>query len=176
MLTINRTRFLNTLNTMAGFGLLPDSAGGGRDRRPFSPAERDARRYFTKQAETAGLTVTTDAAANLSARLACWTGQCKNAAPGLASGHGAQRRSLRRCAGRDLGVGGVARGGGEGAFAALRSGGHRLHRRGRALRRFLRQPFPGRQPHRPKRWIRSSPGPKPIPDDLAAMSDWSPAA
>lgn len=71
MLSINRTRFLNTLNTLAGFGLLPDSAGGGRDRRPFSPAERKARSYFTGQAEAAGLTVTTDAAANLSVRLTC---------------------------------------------------------------------------------------------------------
>ncbi len=71
MLTINRIRFLSDLNTVARIGMLPNSEGGGRDRRPFSPAEREARRYFTQQAEAADLAVTTDAAANLSARLAC---------------------------------------------------------------------------------------------------------
>ena len=77
MLTINRTRFLDTLNTIAQIGLLSDDEGGGRDRRPFSPAEREARRYFTEQAEAAGLTVTTDAAANLSARLSCGPANAK---------------------------------------------------------------------------------------------------
>ena len=77
MLSVNRTRFLNTLNTVAEFGLLADSEGGGRDRRPFSPTERNARRYFTEQAETAGLTVTTDAAANLSAKIGVWTDRAK---------------------------------------------------------------------------------------------------
>lgn len=71
MPTINPTRFLHNLTELAEIGRVPDADGGGRDRRPFSAAEREARRYFSAQAEAAGLTVRTDGAANLSARLAC---------------------------------------------------------------------------------------------------------
>jgi N-carbamoyl-L-amino-acid hydrolase len=69
MLRVNEQRFLQDLAELAQMGRVPASAGGGLDRRPFSPAERAARDYFYQQAEAAGLEVTTDAAANLSARL-----------------------------------------------------------------------------------------------------------
>lgn len=69
MLLINETRFLRNPTTMAQIGRLPAVAGGGLDRRPFSPAERAARALFTRLAAAAGLEVTSDAAANLSARL-----------------------------------------------------------------------------------------------------------
>ncbi len=68
-LRINQTRFLSTIDEMARIGLLPDEAGGGRDRRPFSAADRAARRYFREAAEAGGLRVRLDQAANLSARL-----------------------------------------------------------------------------------------------------------
>ncbi len=71
MLTINSDRFLRTLAELGEIGRVPEAEGGGLDRRPFSPAERAARDYFTREAEAAGLTVRTDAAATLSARLAC---------------------------------------------------------------------------------------------------------
>lgn len=70
-LRINRTRFLRTIDEMAQIGLLADAAGGGRDRRPFSEADRAARRYFHEAAEAGGLRVRLDQAANLSARLEC---------------------------------------------------------------------------------------------------------
>ncbi len=69
MLTINPKRFLKDLANLSHIGRLPETEGGGLDRRPFSPAERAARDFFTQQAQTAGLEVVTDAAANLSARL-----------------------------------------------------------------------------------------------------------
>ena len=71
MLTINPDRLLRTLAELGEIGRVPDAEGGGLDRRPFSPAERAARAYFTREAESAGLPVHTDAATNLSARLAC---------------------------------------------------------------------------------------------------------
>jgi beta-ureidopropionase / N-carbamoyl-L-amino-acid hydrolase len=73
-LRINETRFLRTIDEMAQIGLLPDDAGGGRDRRPFSAADRAARRYFREAAEAGGLRVRLDQAANLSARLECGSG------------------------------------------------------------------------------------------------------
>jgi beta-ureidopropionase / N-carbamoyl-L-amino-acid hydrolase len=74
-LRINRERFLRTIEEMSRIGQLAEEAGGGRDRWPFSPADREARAYFRREAEAAGLTVTVDGAANLSARLACDTPQ-----------------------------------------------------------------------------------------------------
>ncbi len=71
MLRINKDRFLNNLTELAQIGQLPDAGGGGLDRRPFSAAERAARNYFSRQAEAAGLIITTDGAANLSAQLPC---------------------------------------------------------------------------------------------------------
>jgi N-carbamoyl-L-amino-acid hydrolase len=71
MLTINQTRFLRTIHEMAQIGLLSPQEGGGRDRRPFSPADRAARDYLRREAQAAGLTVRMDQAANLSARLDC---------------------------------------------------------------------------------------------------------
>lgn len=71
MLTINPTRFLRTIHEMAQIGLLSPQEGGGRDRRPFSPADRAARDYFRREAEASGLAVRLDPAANLSARLEC---------------------------------------------------------------------------------------------------------
>ncbi|MEZ4634611.1 MAG: hypothetical protein R2873_07110 [Caldilineaceae bacterium] len=71
MIEINQTRFLRTVEEMGQIGLLPDEQGGGRDRYSFSAADRAARAYFQREAEDAGLTVTLDAAANLSARLDC---------------------------------------------------------------------------------------------------------
>ena len=70
-LHINQTRFLRFIDEMARIGLLPDEAGGGRDRRPFSAADRAARRYFREAAEAGGLRVRLDQAANLSAILEC---------------------------------------------------------------------------------------------------------
>lgn len=70
-LRINESRFLRTIDEMAQIGLLPDEAGGGRDRRPFSAADRAARRYFREAAEAGGLRVRLDQAANLSAILEC---------------------------------------------------------------------------------------------------------
>lgn len=69
MLRINEGRFLQNLAELAQIGRLPKAEGGGLDRRPFSPAERAARDYFSQQAKAAGLAVFTDAAANISARL-----------------------------------------------------------------------------------------------------------
>ncbi|MBI1293608.1 hydantoinase/carbamoylase family amidase [bacterium] len=71
MFEINQARFLRTLEEMGQIGLLPDAAGGGRNRYPFSAADRAARDYFRYEAQDSGLTVTLDAAANLSARLDC---------------------------------------------------------------------------------------------------------
>lgn len=71
ILEINKGRFLRTIEEMGRIGLLPAEAGGGRDRYPFSAADRMARDYFRREAEAAGLAVTLDAAANLSARLDC---------------------------------------------------------------------------------------------------------
>ncbi|HXF64853.1 MAG TPA: Zn-dependent hydrolase [Caldilineaceae bacterium] len=71
MLQINAQRFLQDLYDLAQIGAVPEDEGGGLDRRAFSPAERAARAFFTERAEAAGLIVTTDAAANLSARLSC---------------------------------------------------------------------------------------------------------
>lgn len=68
---INETRFLRTIDEMARIGRLPDDAGGGRDRRPFSASDRAARRYFREAAEAGGLSVRLDQAANLSAILEC---------------------------------------------------------------------------------------------------------
>lgn len=66
---IERERFLARLETLASLGRLPPAEGGGRDRRPFSPAERQARRFLEELAHQAGLTVSVDRAANLSVRL-----------------------------------------------------------------------------------------------------------
>ena len=63
---INRDRFLTNLTAMAAVGLLPDEDGGGRDRRPFSPADREARALFTQLAEDAGLHVQGNATISLS--------------------------------------------------------------------------------------------------------------
>ncbi len=71
LVEIDRQRFLRTVEEMGQIGLLPDEAGGGRDRYPFSGADRAARAYFRREAVEAGLAVTLDAAANLSARLDC---------------------------------------------------------------------------------------------------------
>ena len=68
MLRINQQRFLQNLADLAQIGRTPDAEGGGLDRRPFSTAERAARAFFTQQAQAAGLDVTTDTAANLSAQ------------------------------------------------------------------------------------------------------------
>jgi beta-ureidopropionase / N-carbamoyl-L-amino-acid hydrolase len=76
-LRINRERFLRTINEMSQIGLLDDATGGGRDRRPFSPADRRARAYFRREAEAADLAVTVDGAANLSARLASANAQAQ---------------------------------------------------------------------------------------------------
>jgi N-carbamoyl-L-amino-acid hydrolase len=69
MLTINERRFLRDLHQLASIGLLSDSDGGGRDRRAFSAAEREARRFFADRAAAAGLQVRTDQAGNVSAQL-----------------------------------------------------------------------------------------------------------
>ncbi len=68
ILTINEQRFLRDLHALADIGLLPPQKGGGRDRRAFSQAEREARSLFTRLAEEARLDVRTDPAGNLSAR------------------------------------------------------------------------------------------------------------
>lgn len=68
---IDRDRFLRTIDEVAAIGLLAVEAGGGRDRRAFSAADRQARAYFQKEAEASGLSVRLDGAANLSARLDC---------------------------------------------------------------------------------------------------------
>ncbi len=70
-LSINADRFLQTVAEMAQIGALRADEGGGRDRRPFSAADRAARDYLRRVAEEAGLTVALDGAANLSARYAC---------------------------------------------------------------------------------------------------------
>jgi beta-ureidopropionase / N-carbamoyl-L-amino-acid hydrolase len=69
MFTVNEPRFLHDLEGLASIGLLSEDEGGGRDRRAFSAAEREARRLFTALADEAGLEVRTDTAGNLSARL-----------------------------------------------------------------------------------------------------------
>jgi N-carbamoyl-L-amino-acid hydrolase len=69
MITINAPRFLEDLSHLAQFGRIPAVEGGGLDRRPFSAAEREARRFISGRAEAAGLETWTDAAANLSVRL-----------------------------------------------------------------------------------------------------------
>lgn len=84
MLTINERRFLRDLHALAGIGLLPVDRGGGRDRRAFSPAEREARRLFTALAEEAGLEVRTDNAGNISARL---ISECPDASTLLIGSH-----------------------------------------------------------------------------------------
>ncbi len=56
---------------MAAIGRLPETAGGGLFRRPFSSSERSARSLFCTAALQAGLSVATDGAANLSAHLPC---------------------------------------------------------------------------------------------------------
>jgi hydantoinase/carbamoylase family amidase len=70
-LTIHRERLLGNLSALGEIGRVAPAAGGGLDRRPFSPAERQARTFFAEQAAAAGLTVLTDGAANLSARYEC---------------------------------------------------------------------------------------------------------
>jgi N-carbamoyl-L-amino-acid hydrolase len=70
-LAIHRARLLDNLSALGQIGRVAPEAGGGLDRRPFSPAERQARAFFIDQATVAGLTVLTDGAANLSARYAC---------------------------------------------------------------------------------------------------------
>lgn len=67
MLKINEERFLHDLHQLASIGLLSEDEGGGRDRRVFSAAEREARRLFADLADEAGLAVRTDPAGNLSA-------------------------------------------------------------------------------------------------------------
>lgn len=71
MYTINQERFLTSLAQLAQIGRVPEQGGGGLERRPFSPSEREARAYFEDRARQAGLDVSTDQAANLSARLGC---------------------------------------------------------------------------------------------------------
>ncbi len=66
---IRPQRFLADLEAIAQIGLLSSEAGGGRDRRPFSPAHRQARAYFMQAARDAGLSVHVDPAGNVSARL-----------------------------------------------------------------------------------------------------------
>lgn len=70
-LRINRDRFLETIADLSRIGLLSEEEGGGRDRRPFSEADRAARDYFRRKAESAGLAAALDGAANLSVRLNC---------------------------------------------------------------------------------------------------------
>lgn len=84
-LRIDAERFLHTIEQMAQIGLLPPEAGGGRDRRPFSAADRAARAYFQELAAQSGLDVRLDGAGNLSARLAC-TGSDSSAAGTLLIG------------------------------------------------------------------------------------------
>ena len=69
MIKINAPRFLEDLSQLAQFGRMPAAEGGGLNRRPFSAAEREARRFISTRAEAAGLETTTDPAANLSVRL-----------------------------------------------------------------------------------------------------------
>lgn len=69
--TIDAQRFLDDLEMLGRIGLLADEEGGGLDRRPFSDAERAARDFFQQRGAEAGLDVTVDGAANISARLAC---------------------------------------------------------------------------------------------------------
>lgn len=69
MLRINERRFLRDLRALAEIGVLPNDRGGGRDRRAFSAAEREARQLFIALAEESGLETYTDTAGNLSARL-----------------------------------------------------------------------------------------------------------
>ncbi len=69
MLEIQAERFLADLETLAAIGRLPDSAGGGRERRPFSPAHWEAREFLMDTARAAGLEVHMDPAGNVSARL-----------------------------------------------------------------------------------------------------------
>lgn len=69
MLRINAKRLIDDLNALAQIGRVPPEEGGGIDRRPFSPAERGARRFFESRAREAGLEVSVDGAANLSACL-----------------------------------------------------------------------------------------------------------
>jgi N-carbamoyl-L-amino-acid hydrolase len=71
MIHVNADRLLQDLTDLARIGAVPMEAGGGVDRRPFSWAERAARDFFRTRAEAAGVDVAVDAAANLSARLAC---------------------------------------------------------------------------------------------------------
>jgi N-carbamoyl-L-amino-acid hydrolase len=71
MLHIDAERLLKELHELAQLGQAPLGGGGGLDRRPFSPDERAARAFFQGRAEAAGLAVSVDAAANLSARLVC---------------------------------------------------------------------------------------------------------
>lgn len=69
MLTVNEGRFLDDLHRLASVGVLDSAHGGGRDRRAFSLAEREARRLFSALAKDAGLHIRTDAAGNVFARL-----------------------------------------------------------------------------------------------------------
>jgi N-carbamoyl-L-amino-acid hydrolase len=69
MIHINAKRFLNNLAQLARIGRLSAADGGGLDRRPFSAAERQARRFLVDFAGAAGLENYSDAAANLFVRL-----------------------------------------------------------------------------------------------------------
>jgi N-carbamoyl-L-amino-acid hydrolase len=71
MVRINAERLLHDIYELGHIGELPESEGGGLDRRPFSPAERSARDFFAARAEESGLVVSVDGAANISARLEC---------------------------------------------------------------------------------------------------------
>jgi len=71
MVQINAERLLHDIEELGRIGELTPAEGGGLDRRAFSAAERSARDFFAARAEEAGLTVTVDGAANISARLDC---------------------------------------------------------------------------------------------------------
>jgi beta-ureidopropionase / N-carbamoyl-L-amino-acid hydrolase len=84
MPTLNPARLLADLDALAAIGKLPPEQGGGWDRRPFSPAERQARQFFLSRARQAGLAVAGDGAANLVARL---PGPCEDAPTLLLGSH-----------------------------------------------------------------------------------------
>ncbi len=69
VLEVQAERFLADLEAVAAIGRLPDAAGGGRERRPFSPAHWKAREFLMDAARRAGLEVQIDPAGNVSARL-----------------------------------------------------------------------------------------------------------
>jgi N-carbamoyl-L-amino-acid hydrolase len=67
-LRINAGRFRANFEALATMGATPD---GGVHRPAFSEAHREARRWFYRTAEQAGLEVSVDGAGNHSARLKC---------------------------------------------------------------------------------------------------------